>query len=944
MLTGEKFFQGESPPAVMMAHFSRLMLPETWPEGVPAGGADILKTTLARQPGDRYTSAGEMVEALTRLVEQQRTPTPLLPRTPAPLAPITPAPLHNLPAQPTPLVGREAELAVLDEFIADPGVRLVTIVGPGGTGKTRLALAAAGRLLIQPAAGAVPGIVDHIVPAVAEALNFSFFEGGAPRQQLLDYLHEKQLLLIMDNFEHLLAGVELVTDILQSGPKVRILATSREWLQLHEEQVYPIRGLEYPDWKTATTSAGNEDAAQPEYGAEYTAVKLFLQCARRIQPNFRLGADDLIHVIHICDLVEGLPLGLELAATWVDILSLADIAAEIRQSLDFLETGVRNVPDRHRSMRAVFDASWQQLNQAERRLLAQLSVFRGGFTRAAAQSVTVASLRLLATLRTKSLLQYNKATDRYQIHELVRQYGAEKLAEDPGQEREVLNRHSAYYCATLQEREAGLIGSEQQTVLAEIEADLENTRLAWNWAVEQGQVERLEQVIDSLGHFYERQGYYEEGEAACRQAGEELVPLASGDGLRVLAKILTWQSVFRRRLGHSELERQLLQESLALLDSPELAGHDTQLERAFVLQKMGEATYYSDLEEARGFLMESLALCQATGDRWRTAEVLRSLGKVAWGLGAFGEAKQFAQESLTIRRALDDRKGLANSLDVLVWVALSQGELEEGEGYVRESYAIRQAIGDQTALSKGLNELSLMLILRGKFAEAHSLLEKSLRIEKELGNRLYLNTMNIRLGQAQVHLGWYEQAQATARLAVTIARELGLQAHLAGALELLGWVRIVEEAYAEARQVLEQSAAIYREIGQQAPLAWVLATLGYAVRGLGQGDIVRQHLTDALGMGTKFRNFEALVQALPLTALLLADRGKPEQAVELYALVSGHRFVGDSCWFEDVVGRHIAVVAATLPPEVVAAAQERGRARDLWTTAEELLVELAGIG
>ena len=355
---------------------------------------------------------------------------------------------NNLPLQPTPFIGRSGELAALNKLIADPDIRLVTIVGPGGMGKTRLALVVAEDVLTRGQFKhgvyfinlAPLSEVSHIVPAVADALNFPLQggDGRSPQQQLIDYLRQKEMLLLFDNFEHLLDGVEFVANILQLASNVQILVTSRERLHLRTEQVYPIEGLEFPDWET------------PEDAETYTAVQLFLQSARRNQPDFALqDKDDLTYLARICRTVAGMPLALELAASWVDMLPLSEIADELQQGLDFLETDMRDMPERHRSIRAAIDYSWQKLDEKERDIFAKLSVFRGDFTREAAKALADANLRQLARLVSKSLLQGGGGKDgRYQIHELLRQYGAEKL-EDSGEETAVRERHSYYYCQFL---------------------------------------------------------------------------------------------------------------------------------------------------------------------------------------------------------------------------------------------------------------------------------------------------------------------------------------------------------------------------------------------------------------------------------------------------------------------------------------------------------------
>ncbi len=283
-------------------------------------------------------------------------------------------------------------------------------------------------------------------------------EKRSPKEQLLDYLRDRRLFLLLDNFEHLLSpahpqdteaevdGATLVAEILQTAPEIRILVTSRERLNLHMEQLFPIDGLAFPDWETAAPEAGSEDVT------EYTAVQLFLQAAQRSQQNFSLEThEELLALIRICHLVGGMPLALELAASWVDTLSLMDIAAELQRGLDLLETELRDVPQRQRSVRATFDYSWQKLDEKEQSVFAQLSIFRGGFTRPAAQAVTGATLRQLSRLVNKSFIQFNKQRDRYQIHELLRQYGAERLSRDSELERAVYDRHSTYYCQALGE-------------------------------------------------------------------------------------------------------------------------------------------------------------------------------------------------------------------------------------------------------------------------------------------------------------------------------------------------------------------------------------------------------------------------------------------------------------------------------------------------------------
>jgi DNA-binding SARP family transcriptional activator/predicted ATPase len=377
-----------------------------------------------------------------------------LPDKDADFPPTQSRPTNNLPVPTTPFVGRVEGLAEIARRLTDPACRLLTLTGPGGVGKTRLAIQAA-RTLVDDSFGPTTftggvyfvrlvsvGSPDGVIPAIANALGTSLSGDGAPQEQLLNFLHQKEMLLILDNFEHLLPpspadgekdkvdpdreaanSATLVADILSAEPGIKILVTSWEALNLQGEWVYPVAGMRYP-----LAAIVNGDTLLPDV-ERYSAVQLFAQSARRVRPDFSLSTEQAC-VLHICRLVEGLPLALELAAAWLKILSCAEVAREIEHSLDFLSTSLRNVPARHRSMRAVFEHSWQLLTQPEQHILRQLSTLRGDFSHEAAEQVTGASLPELVALVDKSLLRITP-TGRYRMHELLRQFAAEKLEDSP---------------------------------------------------------------------------------------------------------------------------------------------------------------------------------------------------------------------------------------------------------------------------------------------------------------------------------------------------------------------------------------------------------------------------------------------------------------------------------------------------------------------------------
>jgi predicted ATPase/DNA-binding SARP family transcriptional activator len=878
--------------------------------------------------------------------------------------PVRSAELSNLPVQLTPFIGREEVLAQIGERLRDPNCRLLTLVGPGGSGKTRLALEAAARQVKHYRHGVwfVPlaplRAVESIVPTIAQSLGLTFHGETEPRAQLLDYVRGKRLLLVLDNAEHLiqepLIGIAgIATEILRTAPGVKVLVTSRVGLHVGGEHRYPVEGMAYPELApSAALRAG--PGRSPEGGtgelddaAQYSAIKLFLQSACRAQPDFVLTGEVLPDVVRICQLMKGMPLGILLAAAWVALFTPGQIAAEIERSLDFLESDERDAPKRQRSLRAAFDHSWNLLSERERELFSSLSVFRGGFGWETAGEVAGASARELLALVDKSLL-HRSAERRYEVHELLRQYAAEQLATSRDRERAVCDRHAAYYAAALERWAADLKGPRQQTALAEMEAEIEDARAAWDWAVKQRQVERLGQAMEGLGWLYEWRARYAEGESAFRAASEALAAIAKAtlgvpvEALRSQARALAWQGTFSLGQGHTASALRLLRQSLRLLSSPTLADRDTSPERAFALLQLGRSMWRSDPEACGQLCEQSRALYRALGDQWGEACALELLGALNYAapLHAFDRARQMYQESLTIRRRLGDQRGIARSLAGLGDVAGHLGHLEESIRLIQESVEIHRQVGDTAGMARGLYELGYRLMEHGEFSKAHSIMERVIAIECDIGMRRDLVYAHTILGWTRQNLGSYEQARVQYRIALALAQELGFQYGEGMAFFGLGTASMREGTYTEARQLLTQSDVAYQEAGHLSGVGLRTVCSAVVSRALGQPSLARCQLRAALRRASEIGHFTDTVFAVSVMALLLADSGAVERAVEIHALASRYPYVSQSRWWYDCTGRHIAAIAATLPPEVVAAAQERGRARDLWATAGELLGEL----
>jgi predicted ATPase/DNA-binding SARP family transcriptional activator len=911
--------------------------------------ARILEAELGLPPAEETTSLYEQIRTSPAIGAE-------------PVRPAT-RPRHNLPAQTTPFVGREAELEAIRARLREPGCRLLTVVGPGGVGKTRLALEAASSLIHQTEHdGFVDGVyfvrmaplesAEALVTAVARALGFSFYSGAEgraapdPQQQLLDYLRQKRLLLLMDNFEHLLEGVELVAAMLAAAPHVKVLATSRARIGLQGEHLYTVSGMQFPDPVSPAAVEMQEVLA-------YSAVKLFMQTAQRVDPGFAPQPKEFMTIARICHLVEGMPLGILLAAAWVDMLPPREIAAEVERSLDFLATDLRDVPARQRSIRAAFEHSWNLLTKRERAVFQALSVFRGGFTREAAQQVASAELHELRSLASKSLVQPTSES-RYEVHELLRQYAAEKLQALPDAATDIADRHCAYYTAALQRWESDLIGPKQSTTSVEAEEESGNIRTAWTWAVEQRQVERLDRAMEGLDHFYWHSGRLREAEAAFQAAAAAAGaaaneaatqgPDARANCLRVQARALAWQSHFQRLTAQWDAARQVQQKCLAILRDPALCGLDTRLERAVLSWSVGYTlVWMADYTQARQQMEECYSLFRALGLRWGMTWALYGLGITSMILGDYGEARRRLEEGLAINRALGNQQGVASFVSRLSGIACEEGRLEEAECLAREGVAASLEAGSRTRSALPLLKLGEVLEKVAKFSEAHCVLQQSLELYTDLGRRDFITIARSSLGSVALHLGRYEEARDQARTGLALAREHGSQYCIGPNLLLLGCLEVAQGVPATAHRLLEESAAVYREGRPKADLALALACLAIAARGLGDTPGARQHLCHALEIAQESRAVPPLMWALPATALLLEGEGENERAVELYALSSRFPLVAKSHWFADIVGNQIAAIAATLPPDVVRAAQARGQAQDLWATAAGLLEELSDL-
>ena len=880
----------------------------------------------------------------------------------------------HLPGTTTPFIGRRTEVEQVKELIQNPDHRLITLLGPGGTGKTRLSIQAASELDGNFPDGvffvglASVQSTDGIPPAMAKSLDFTFYvEKETQRGQLLNFLREKQLLLILDNFEHLLNAAELVAEILTTATEIKLMVTSRVRLNVPGEQLYRVGGMHIPE----SVEVGNWD--EPEMQAtHFSAVQLFLERARRVQPGFVLTRENAPSVLNICRLVQGMPLGLELAAAWMELLQPAEIAAEIAHSLDFLETDQAGVSDRQNSLRAVFESSWKLLSETERDAFLRLCVFVGSFSREAAQEVSGASLRTLLGLTNKSWLQQTEG-GRFQFHELMRQYGEERLKADSKMWQETKERYIEFFANYVSEQAERLKGAEQRAGLDEMAADFEtNIQTVWDYLVRERRWEEItDQMLTGVFHFARVAVRYYELLPWLQEARSAFISSRDGENNLYYAMLCAVELDIEETYKFASEER--LERFLDIWKM--VREYDLAEAMGLYFVMLAGLVWNKNLDpEAEVLLDRAVDRLRANAGLWELGWALIVQGNV-WSEFSFDTDKLLEAEKIfaeldapferglvahflgeaamrqrkpmaEIEKYVEQERELYHALGYslffpesnMVGYYLKQGETQRGFAIYHEEIRHHERRGNLLQMADTLHYEALTANRYSTRDHALTVRQRSLEVFKKIGTRDSQSAVAFciyELGEIYRVFGDKEKAIEHFEHARLEFERLNLHVGLGYYYRSQGDLAINESRFEDALEFYKKYGVYLLQENHLWSIAQVHGKLALAHAHLGNINEARSEIKTSLEKTRGWAEFDLELIALLAEPICLINEGKMEQAIKLAAFIKNH----PASWHETrwLAQEILDWAVQGLPEEVIHAAIDRGKALNLESLVENLM-------
>jgi len=848
----------------------------------------------------------------------------------------------SLPAQLTPLIGREREVQSVSTLLRRTDVRLLTLSGSGGVGKTHLAFQVGEEVchtfaddvcFVSLAPISDPGLV---LRSIAQALGIAVTAERPLIELVQSYLRKKHLLLLLDNFEQVVTAAPLLTELLVACPALKILVTSRAVLRIHGEHEFPVPPLALPELKHL-----------PDVDAllQYPAVALFVQRIQDVKPDFVLTRSNAATIAEICMLLDGLPLAIELAAARVKLLPPQTLLTHLKHHrLQVLTGGTRDAPERQQTLRNTVAWSYDLLNDDEQRLFRRLSVFMGGCTLDAAEAVSNAVdglsidvLDVATSLINKSLLRQvegEESEPRLFMLETIREYGLEKLTES-GELEATRRAHVDYYLKRVEEAEPKIHTGEQATVVEQFEQEHNNLRAALAWSIERGMLEQALRIISALGWFWAVNSYAREGE----QWLEKALIGSEGVAPSVRAKAMTAAASLSFTTDVDEIERATVvyKQSLALFQG--LGDRHGIGLALFNLGIMDSKRYNHAAAQAQ--IAEALALFREVDDKANTAYALGALGEIAHNQGEYTRARLLVEEGLALLRILDDKRGIASllkplgyiywlqgdcaqartlleesvrlfkeaksphghgsSLELLALVAIDQEEFTEVLAQLEEGLAACRAIGAGLSETRLLDRMARVHIAQHHYIEARTQLEKALAICREGNFKVDMGYVLYHLGQVAFELGEYAKARALVEEGLVIFRSLNDKANMAMLLQFSGQVMLYQEDWEKGQAALVESLSLLREVETAAFIAVYVEELGRVATVVGQpawaahlwGAVETFRISNTLPSTSEGQETRRLLIQLPA---LLAITTTLEEAVDTVRSQLGEAFA--AAWNE----------------------------------------------